>query len=96
MMSHSGFWTRSSSGSGSRRVFQSNSLASLISSSVRWRMKTGLPRHLMITYCCQDGYITKSRNHETYILAFGNGLKSDFNLGLGQDIGGGRHVDEKV
>lgn len=49
IMSHSGFLTRSESGCGSRSVSHFVSSASLISSSVRWRMKTGLPRHLMIT-----------------------------------------------
>ena len=49
MISHSGFWTRSESGWGSRRDSHFVCSASLISSSVRWRMKTGLPRHLMIT-----------------------------------------------
>ena len=49
MISHSGFWTRSESGWGSRRDSHFVSSAILISSSVRWRMKTGLPRHLMIT-----------------------------------------------
>ena len=50
MISHSGFWTRSESGWGSRRASHFVPSASLISSSVRWRMKTGLPRHLMITW----------------------------------------------
>ena len=51
-MSHSGFFTRSESGCGSRSDSHFVSSASLISSEVRWRMKTGLPRHLMIT-CSQ-------------------------------------------
>ena len=50
IMSHSGFLTRSESGCGSRSDSHFVSSASLISSSVRWRMKTGLPRHLMITW----------------------------------------------
>lgn len=49
MTSHSGFWTRSSSLWGSRRLETSTLLASAISSWVRCRMKTGLPRHLMMT-----------------------------------------------
>ena len=50
IMSHSGFLTRSESGCGSRNVSHFVSSAALISSGVRWRMKTGLPRHLTITY----------------------------------------------
>lgn len=50
IMSHSGFLTRSESGCGSRSVSHFVSSAALISSAVRWRMKTGLPRHLTITY----------------------------------------------
>lgn len=50
IMSHSGFLTRSESGCGSRSVSHFVSSAALISSGVRWRMKTGLPRHLTITY----------------------------------------------
>ena len=49
MISHSGFWTRSLSAWGSRRASHLVSSASLISLSVRWRMKTGLPRHLIMT-----------------------------------------------
>ena len=49
MISHSGFWTRSLSAWGSRRASHLVSSASLISPSVRWRMKTGLPRHLIMT-----------------------------------------------
>jgi hypothetical protein len=33
---------------------------------------------------------------ETHILALGDGSEIDLNLGLGQDIGGGGHVDKKV
>jgi hypothetical protein len=50
MINHSGFLTRSESGWGSRSDSHFVSSASLISSWVRWRMKTGLPRHLMITW----------------------------------------------
>ena len=49
MTSHSGFLTRSSSDSGSRSLSQASFCAVSISSDVRWRMKTGLPRHLMMT-----------------------------------------------
>lgn len=35
-------------------------------------------------------------SEETYVLALGDGTKSDLNLGLGQDIGGGGHVDQEV
>lgn len=49
IINHSGFLTRSESGCGSRSDSQFVSSASLISSLVRWRMKTGLPRHLMMT-----------------------------------------------
>lgn len=45
MTSHSGFLTRSESFCGSRRLETSTWLASSISPCVRWRMKTGLPRH---------------------------------------------------
>ena len=47
---HSGFLTRSASDWGSRRDLTSHSLASLISPAVRCRMKTGFPRHLMMTF----------------------------------------------
>lgn len=49
IISHSGFLTRSESGCGSRSDSHFVSSASLISSAVRCRTKTGLPRHLMIT-----------------------------------------------
>ena len=49
MISHSGFLTLSSSRWGSRRASHLVSSASLISESVRWRTKTGLPRHFMMT-----------------------------------------------
>ena len=32
----------------------------------------------------------------TYVLALRNGTESDLDLGLGQDIGGGGHVDQEV
>lgn len=33
---------------------------------------------------------------DTYVLAFRNGSKIDLNLCLGEDVGGGGHVDEEV
>jgi hypothetical protein len=54
MMSHSGLCTRSESAWGSRSLFMSTDSASLISSAVRWRMNTGLPRHLIITWSEQS------------------------------------------
>jgi hypothetical protein len=33
---------------------------------------------------------------ETYVLALGDGGEIDFDLGLGEDVGGGGHVDEEV
>lgn len=97
MISHSGFWTRSSSGCGSRRPCHSISLASLISSWVRWRMKTGFPRHLMITCSCQSARTrSQNRRHETHVLALGNSAQADLDLGLGQDVGGRGHVDQEV
>ena len=32
----------------------------------------------------------------TYVLALGNGSEFDFDLGLGQNVGGSGHVDEEV
>lgn len=32
----------------------------------------------------------------TYVLALRDSTKSDLDLGLGQDVGGGGHVDEEV
>ncbi len=49
MTSHSGFLTRWSSVSGSLNEATLTALASSISAAVRWRMKTGLPRHLTTT-----------------------------------------------
>jgi hypothetical protein len=49
MTSHLASLTRSSSAWGSRREATLTLLASSISPWVRWRMKTGLPRHLMMT-----------------------------------------------
>ena len=55
MINHSGFLTRSSSFWGSRRDSTFTFSASLISSGVLWRMKTGLPRHLTMT--CSHQYL---------------------------------------
>ena len=51
MISHSGFWTRSESFCGSRSCEMSTSSAALISSGVRWAIKTGFPRHLTVRRC---------------------------------------------
>lgn len=32
----------------------------------------------------------------TYVLALGDGGEVDFDFGLGEDVGGGGHVDEEV
>ncbi len=72
IINHSGLLTRSESGCGSRSDSHFVSSASLISSPVRWRMKTGLPRHLMITF--SDDYVNvhslKCWRSRTYVLAF--------------------------
>ena len=49
MINHSGFFTRSSSLWGSRNDSTFTLLASSISPDVRWRMKIGFPRHLIMT-----------------------------------------------
>ena len=38
----------------------------------------------------------EAAKRNTYVLALRDGTKSDLNLGLGQDIGGGRHVDQEI
>lgn len=55
MTSHSGSLTRSSSVWGSRSDWTLTLLASSISAAVRWRTKTGLPRHLIIT-CASSSF----------------------------------------
>lgn len=60
MTSHSGFFTRSSSCWGSRRDETLTLFASAISASVRCRMKTGLPRHLMMT-CMMAPHVSDIR-----------------------------------
>jgi hypothetical protein len=47
---HSGRMVRSSSVWGSRSTLTSTLRASSISSGVRWRMKTGFPRHLTMRF----------------------------------------------
>jgi hypothetical protein len=45
------------------------------------------------------GYWNRSgevANRNTYVLALRDGTESDLNLGLGQDIGGGGHVDQEI
>lgn len=102
MTSHSGFWTRSSSVWGSRREATSTLLASAISPSVRWRMKTGLPRHLMMT-CGNLPLASLSRLNcfvsvdvFAYVLALGDGVEVDLGLGHGQNISGSGHVDKEL
>src|SRR3954454_2654999 len=101
MMSHSGLFTRSESGWGSRSFFMSTDSASLISSGVRWRMKTGLPRHLIITWSEQSrvsglGLSWSWERRHSYVFAFRNCRQIDFDFGLGKHIGRGGHVDQKV
>ena len=46
-----------------------------------------------LSCCCS----TSSCIHrETHVLALGDGGEVDLNLGLGQNVGGGGHVDEEV
>lgn len=62
-------------------------------------MKTGFPRHLMMTFtrcqfgCCQAfiWYIEKS-----YVLSLGDGGEVDLDLSHGENIGRGAHVDQEV
>lgn len=96
MINHSGCLTRSPSDWGSRRDSHLVSSASLISPSVRWRMKTGLPRHLIMTCSRQMLSRLKWYTVGTYVLALGDSGKVDFYLGLSQNIGGCGHVDEEV
>lgn len=98
MINHSGFFTRSPSAWGSRSDSHFVSSASLISSSVRCRMKTGLPRHLMMTYdpSMLARRIWEREKWATHVLALRNGSKVNLNLGLGQNVGGSRHVDKEI
>ena len=62
-------------------------------------MKTGLPRHLMMTYrsSCQQIVVAESlRTQVTHVLALRDGIEVNLNLGHGQDISGGRHVDKEL
>lgn len=67
MINHSGFLTRSSSFWGSRRASTLTLSASLISSAVRWRMKTGLPRHLTMTCANQYMGVAGRRRMRTFL-----------------------------
>lgn len=97
IMSHSGFCTRSESGCGSRSASHFVSSASLISSGVRWRMKTGLPRHLMITWSREISTVALRRVAETeenaYVLALGDSGQVDLDLRLREDVCGCGHID---
>ena len=63
-------------------------------------MKTGLPRHLTMTWCLYSsqrsgvGFVMGLEGkRKTYVLAFRDGGKIDLDFGLGENIGGGGHVD---
>jgi hypothetical protein len=96
MTNHSGFWTRSSSFWGSRRVAIFTFSASLISSAVRCRMKTGLPRHLMITCIHQYSEPGCRSGGITYVLALGDCRQVNLDLGHGQNIRGSRHGNQEI
>ena len=59
-------------------------------------MKTGLPRHLMIT-CSQEinnhRVAAVSGEEIAYVLALRYGGQVDLDLGLREHVGGGGHVD---
>lgn len=78
-------------------------------------MKTGLPRHLIITYSidkpngqrslvatekkerhAEKRCLVRGNPGETYILALRDGCKANLNLSLGENVGGGGHVDKEV
>ena len=67
-------------------------------------MKTGFPRHLMMTCARMLAHpalpqrfgICCSSCISTYVLSLGDGVQVDLNLGHGQDIGGRGHVDEEL
>lgn len=59
-------------------------------------MKTGLPRHLMITYFLISFQTLGVRYLETYVFTLGNSSKVDFDLSLSQNVGRCGHVDEEV
>lgn len=60
-------------------------------------MKTGLPRHLMMT-CENQLRVPWERLWQgmAYVLALGDGSEVNLNLGLRQNVGRGGHVDEEV
>lgn len=70
IISHSGFLTLSESACGSRRDATLTALASLISESVLCRMKTGLPRHFMMTYVAYQYNSFSCPSHSEYIHTF--------------------------
>lgn len=100
IMSHSGFLTRSESGCGSRSDSHFVSSASLISSAVRCLTKTGLPRHLMITWFEKSGYQRflqrKNGGRAAYVFALRYGSQVELDLGLREHIRGGGHVDQEI
>ena len=73
MTNHSGFFTRSPSAWGSLNDSTLTLSASLISSAVRWRTKTGLPRHLMMTYFPSVCLQYRSIGCLAYVLSFWDG-----------------------
>lgn len=96
---HSGFLTRSASVCGSRRVSTLMFSASWISDAVRWRMKTGFPRHLMMTCLCLISPLSSFNSlncDPTYVLALWDSGEVNLDLSHGQNISGSRHVDEEV
>ena len=38
----------------------------------------------------------KATERRTYVFAFRNGVEVDFDFSLGEDVGGGGHVDEEI
>jgi hypothetical protein len=61
-------------------------------------MKTGFPRHLMMTYYIElvgenNLGVTDAVKRSTYVLALGYGSEADFDLGLSENVGRGGHVD---
>lgn len=60
-------------------------------------MKTGLPRHLIMTYSRSASvHPIYTLYPKTYVLALRNGRKVKLNLSLSEDVCGGRHVDEEI
>ena len=52
-----------------------------------------LDNDLRCLSCCS---VSSWVYRETHVLALGDGGEIDLNLGLGQNVGGGGHVDEEV